>query len=139
MSEPTPARAQVLSLASLVGRRLRSHDQTARVVSVKMRDSSFRTWSRQATLPDPAQDDTTLRQTAVRLLEAGWGGAPLRLLGVEASRLSPAHQLDLLSPFIGQPDPLDAALDQLNERFGELAPHRGVTPSGRMRGGRQAL
>jgi DNA polymerase-4 len=131
------ARRQALALASRVGRRLRSHQQVARVVGIKLRDPGFLTRSRQLTLGRPAQDDQSLRQAAVQLLEEAWDGTPLRLLGVEASHLQPALQLDLLSPEVSRPDPLDVALDELAERFGELAPRRGTAQVRSGRGGRQ--
>ncbi|MFN2452190.1 MAG: DNA polymerase IV [Candidatus Dormibacteria bacterium] len=120
--------ARIQELAADVGRRLRAGGWTARTVTLKLRAADFSTLGRQSTLPAPTHADRVLGAAAVRLLDASWGGGPVRLVGVGSSALESAGQLDLLDPAGRRETTLDHALDGLRSRFGEAAVRRGTTP-----------
>jgi len=117
---------RVRQLAADVGRRLRAGGWNAATVTLKLRDSRFTTQSRQRTLPAPVDADRLLAATALELLDTTWRGEPLRLLGVGASALGDAGQLDLLDPEVERESRLDRVLDDLHRRFGDRAPRRGA-------------
>jgi DNA polymerase IV len=116
---------RVRQLAADVGRRLRAGGWTARTVTLKLRDARFATITRQRSLPAPVDADRLLAVPALELLGAAWQGEPLRLLGVGASALADAGQLDLLDPRSEREARLDRVLDDLHRRFGDRAPRRG--------------
>ena len=119
--------ARLLQLAADVAARLRQAGLRARTVTLKLRAHDFTTITRQESLPVAVDADRTVGTTAVRLLAAGWDGRPVRLLGVGVSSLEEGRQLDLLDPVEERQSALDRTLDDLRRRFGDRAPHRGVT------------
>lgn len=83
-------------LAADVARALHRHALRGRTVTVKARDASFQTWSRQTTLTAPTDDPTTIADTACRLLlKELRPGRRLRLVGVAVSGFGEAVQLAL--------------------------------------------
>jgi len=101
-------------LAESTARRLARSSLQAGTIQVKIRQSDFRTFSRQRQVQPPAAGATQIFHIARELLR-GWlesnPGARVRLLGVGASRLSPADQHDLFDRMDGladgeQPGPL---------------------------------
>jgi DNA polymerase-4 len=121
---------RVRQLAADVGRRLRAGGWNAATVTLKLRDAHFTTSSRQRTLPAPVDADRLLAAAALELFAASWGGERLRLLGVGASGLGDAGQLDLLDPEVERESRLDRVLDDLHRRFGDRAPRRGASAPG---------
>lgn len=76
--------------ASEVAERLRRAGTRAGCVTLKLRYADFRTITRQRTLSQPVDDPETLAQVGAGLLDAvATAGDRFRLLGVQASRLSP--------------------------------------------------
>jgi DNA polymerase IV len=118
---------RVRQLAADVGRRLRAGGWTARTVTLKLRDARFTTITRQRALAAPVDADRLIAGPALELLAAAWRGEPLRLLGVGVSALGDAGQLDLLDPRGERESRLDRVLDDLHRRFGDRAPHRGLS------------
>lgn len=118
---------RIAALAADVGTRLRAGGWSARTVTLKLRYTDFTTLTRQHSLPAPTGADVELRDTAIALFDAVWSGAPVRLLGVGATSLEEASQLDLFTaPREGR---IDHTLDSLRARFGKNAIHRGVAPA----------
>lgn len=112
------------TLGADVGARLRAGGWTARTVTVKLRYHDFETITRQHSLLAPTATDVGVRDAAIALFDAAWSGAPVRLLGVGATGLEEASQLDLFSaPKQGR---LDHTLDTLRARFGNNAIRRGA-------------
>jgi DNA polymerase-4 len=74
---------------------LRSAGVRAGTVAVKIRDSSFRTITRQRTLPEPTDLTEPIYRTALELARPEVRGIRVRLLGVTASNLGEREQLAL--------------------------------------------
>jgi DNA polymerase-4 len=108
-------------MADGVAGRLRSSGVKASTIAVKIRDSSFRTITRQRTLPEPTDLAEPIWRTALELARPEVVGIRVRLLGISASNLGRREQLALFTD--GTSDDrrrrvVDAA-DRLRRRFGE--------------------
>jgi DNA polymerase-4 len=117
-------KAQLTGLADRTAARLRAHDLVAGRVTVKIRRADFTTHTRQRVLEPPTQDTAAICAMAHVLLSEWLGRDPhaaVRLLGVGAADLQQPRQSDL---FLG-PQPkdsrLDAAVDDIRDRFGSTA------------------
>ena len=118
-------RRELLRLSDDVAASLRHHGVQARTVDIKLRYGDFSTFTRQATLPEPADSGLAIYAVALALFEAAWDRRPIRLLGVGGSRLcQPARQLRLFEQDDRRQAQLDAALDSIRARFGENAIQR---------------
>ena len=111
-------------LADRTATRLRNKRLLAGVIQVKIRQSDFRTFTRQCRVM-PATDSTEqLYQSALRLLDEWRAEHPdqaLRLLGVGGSRLVSDQQPDLFSATEPAGDKqVDRTVDAVRERFAEL-------------------
>ena len=123
-------RAWIMELAEQVGRRLRRHDLQGRTVQIKVRFADFHTIVRAKTLAGPTNITTEIRRTAAELLETCLATArqQIRLLGVGVSgfdgprRVQPSLFPDEEREKESQ---LDRAADEIRERFGSAALHRG--------------
>jgi DNA polymerase-4 len=77
-------------LAVEVAADLRDEGYKAATITLKVRLDNFHTVTRSKTLASPIDDDATLAQTALALLERVALDRPVRLLGVRAAKFSPA-------------------------------------------------
>lgn len=113
--------AHLLRLSDQVGRRLRQDGYLGKVVSVKFRDTRFRTLIRQRALPEVTDDETQIYKTAAALLDHYWDGRPLRLIGVSVSGLVSAAGLYQHRLFAEDEHHrrMTEAADSLRDRFGE--------------------
>lgn len=84
-------RQMIARLAADVAADLRSEGYRAANVTLKVRLDTFQTMTRSRTLPSAIDDDATLAQTAIALLDRVTVNRPVRLLGVRAATLSPAQ------------------------------------------------
>ena len=80
-------------MAEGVAGRLRSAGVRAGTVAVKIRDSSFRTITRQRTLAEPTDMTDPIYTAALELARKEIRGMRVRLLGVTASNLGEREQL----------------------------------------------
>ena len=113
-----------MRLSEMVGRRLREGGYFARTLQLKLRYKDFTTLTRAHSLEQPTQMDNQIFEQARRLFFDNWKpGAPVRLLGVQASNFeSGSAQLDLLEPSQQQRwQKALAAADHLRDKFGEAA------------------
>ena len=117
----------LLGLVDRVTRRMRSADRVGRTVVLRLRFDDFSRATRSFTLPDATANTDAilgaargLLATAVPLIEQ----RGITLVGVAVSNLGDAGQLVL--PFDRHTDALDAALDEVRERFGTKAVTRAV-------------
>src|SRR5439155_26461494 len=120
---------------------MRQDGYLGRIVSVKLRDSQFRTTIRQRALPYLMNDESLIHKTSSALLDENWDGRPLRLIGVSVSGLVASVNVAQLSLFDAdeRSRKMIEAVDSLRDRFGEaalvrvgaiesLTPHRMPTP-----------
>ena len=122
--------AVLLGLVDRVTRRLRAAGRVGRTVVLRLRFDDFSRATRSHTLPGPTARTETILATARALLATA---APLiarrglTLVGVAVANLDDDTTLQLPLPFGRRNvDALDAALDELRERFGSTAVTRAV-------------
>jgi DNA polymerase-4 len=117
----------LLAMAEGVAGRLRASGVKAATVTVKIRDSTFRTITRQRTLSEPTDLTEPIWRAALELARPEVRAIRVRLLGVTASNLGERVQLQLFS---GEGEAAgDAARgrrvveaeDAIRRRFGERA------------------
>lgn len=124
-SDPEVIERTLLAMADGVASRLRSAGLRAGTVTVKIRDSTFRTITRQRTLPVPTDLTEPIWRTALELARPEVRGIRVRLLGVTASSLGVREQLGL---FDDAPDGASSrrrkateAADTIRRRYGDRA------------------
>ncbi len=122
---------QLLRLTERTAGRLRKAGLAAGTVQLKIRQSNFKTCTRQRRLSPPA-NGTDQIYAVVRKLLTIWlarnPDAKVRLLGVGGSNLAPAEQADLFSAVPEKPTtPIDQTVDEIRDRFGRAALSRART------------
>ncbi len=115
----------LLGLSEQVAIRLRRHEFQGRTVTLKLRFGDFRTITRRTTLGHFTADSRDIYEAALTLLDEGRSVSPLpvRLIGVGVSGLAEPAQIPLslfdTPPRADKAARLNAALDRINERFGQ--------------------
>lgn len=132
---PESLHTEVVRLAELVTRRLRSAGLMARTVVLKARYPDFSTVTRSRTLPEATDHAATVSGVALELLDDVDVRRGLRLLGVSTSNLLERGGSQETLDLSGSDDAsrrLDVALDELRDRFGDEAvgPARLAGPGG---------
>ncbi len=120
---------ELLRLTERTATRLRKANLAAATVQIKIRQSDFRTFTRQKKLGTPVSGTDPIFAVARNLL-GDWlsrnPGARIRLLGVGGSELVRAEQPDLFAA--DQPEAgVDKAVDEIRDRFGPGALGRART------------
>jgi DNA polymerase-4 len=112
----------LLAMAEGVSARLRDAGARASTVTVKIRDSSFNTITRQRRLAEPTDLTEPIWQAALELARPELRGKRIRLVGVTASGLGERDQLALFDG-LGEDRRRRAvqAADELRHRFGTRA------------------
>ena len=111
---------QLLRLAEMVGRRARSHGVEGKTVTLTVRYADFTTFSRQLTRPSHTNGSRELYDAALELVGIIALAQPVRLLGVKLSGLR-RHESQLsLFQEERKNSRATAAMDLLNDRFGEF-------------------
>ena len=109
----------LLGMADGVAGRLRSSGLKAGTVTLKLRDSSFATITRQVGLAPPSDLTEPIFEAALGLLRKELRGQRIRLVGVTASNFREREQLALF----GDEDPrrhqTAEALDRIRRKYGE--------------------
>lgn len=126
VADLTVVQTQTLALADRCAARLRSEGMVSRTVSIKVRTSDFRTLTRSRTLPTPTEVGREIYLVARELLAGvDLGGLPVRLVGVRAEGLSPAHstaQQPTLEESVADSGlarrDAERAMDLVRDRFG---------------------
>ncbi len=125
VSDHAKLASEIVRLADRTCGRLRANGLTAGCVTVKIRRADFTTFTRQRHFEPPTQETRVITAIALELLRTWLAEQPrasLRLLGVGASALAPAVQMDLFTaPETGRNRQLDAAVDRIREKFGKVA------------------
>jgi DNA polymerase IV len=116
----------LLGMADGVAWRLRAAGLKAATITLKLRDTSFVTITRQTTLETPADLTEPIFEAAAGLLRKELHGQRIRLVGVTASNFRDREQLEL---FAGADDPkrhqAAAAMDTIRRKYGERSVTRG--------------
>jgi DNA polymerase-4 len=121
--------AELAQLADRTAARLRSQGWLAETIVVKIRRKDFRTYTRRCPIRPATQQTRAIVAAAEKLLD-GWLAeqprAAIRLLGVGATDLTEAPQLDLFTvPEADRNQHLDATIDDIRAKFGNKALSRG--------------
>src|SRR6185369_6531528 len=111
----------LLGMSEGVAGRLRDSGVKATTITVKIRDTTFRTITRQRTLPDATDLTEPIFRTALELARPEVRGVRIRLLGVTASGLGEREQLSLFEADDPRRRKVTEAADEVRHRFGERA------------------
>jgi DNA polymerase-4 len=111
----------LLGMAEGVAGRLRDSGVKASTITVKIRDTTFRTITRQRTLPEPTDLTDPIFRTALALARPEVRGLRIRLLGVTASGLGEREQMSLFEADDPRRRKVIEAADAVRHRFGERA------------------
>ncbi len=121
----------LMKLTERTSARLRKAGVDAGTVQVKIRQSDFKTFTRQQAMKPPASSTDRLYAVARDLLSAWLGDYPdarIRLLGVGGSSLVSAGQGDLFdSSTETGGTPVDRTVDEIRDRFGAASMARART------------
>ena len=113
-------------MADVVAWRLRAAGLKAATITLKLRDTSFVTITRQTTLDVPADLTEPIFDAAAGLLRRELHGQRIRLVGVTASNFRDREQLGM---FEGPDEPkrhqAAAAIDTIRRKYGERSVTRG--------------
>ncbi len=122
-AEPEFLHATLLDLADKVASDLRRQGYAGRTLVLKLRDSRFRTMSKQRTLPTATSATQVVYEAALALMaELHETGRLLRLLGLTMTGLTGVRQTALDA--CGRDEACDEAVDQVRSRFGSQALRR---------------
>jgi DNA polymerase-4 len=111
----------LLALSEGVSARLRAGGLRASTVAVKIRDSGFRTITRQKQLPEPSDLTEPIWRAALELTRPEVRGKAIRLLGVAATGLGAPEQISMFEVVDEKQRRLVEATDTVRRRFGDRA------------------
>ena len=121
--------ATILELSDHVARRLRKDGYRARKVTLKLRYSSFTTYTKQHSLDKLVQTGEDIAAVARGLFRQFPLRQKIRLIGVAAGDLhrhgGDPQQLQLFAESAPQKDKLSHTVDEIKQKFGDAALRRG--------------
>jgi DNA polymerase-4 len=120
-SDPEVIERTMLAMAEGVSGRLRDAGVKASTVTVKVRDTAFRTVTRQKTLPEPTDLTEPIWRAALDLARPEVRGKKIRLIGVATSGFGDRQQLGLFEAVDPRKRRATEAADELRRRFGPRA------------------
>ncbi|MBV8258155.1 MAG: DNA polymerase IV [Actinobacteria bacterium] len=127
---PESADADLVALIDRVTRRMRAARRVGRTVVLRLRFGDFTRATRSLTLPHATASTELILAAARELLAGVLPTLELRgltLVGISVTNLEPEDAMQLTLPFDRRwTDALDAALDQVRDRYGSAAITRGV-------------
>lgn len=123
VKELAAAQEIVLELSRDVARRLRKSQLLAKTFAVKLRSTSFDTWTRSFTFPTPTDKSSVIfRKLSQVFLEQGIPEGGFRLIGVRAENLSQKRgdfQMQLELADFTEEEKVAGVLDSIMDRFGD--------------------
>jgi DNA polymerase-4 len=125
---PDEIAGALIALVDRVTRRLRTARRVCRTVILRLRFSDFSRATRSQTMGEPTAQTQTILRTATDLLSESMPMIRRRgitLIGIALTNLGDEGAIQLTLPLNRARD-LDAALDQVRDRFGSSAITRGV-------------
>ena len=128
IKEAEDAYHTIMGLCESVCSRMRKDDVQAAVLSVELKDSNFVVKRHQRTLLSPTDVTDECYKTACELFDELWDGAPIRLIGVAANKVTEngMRQLNLFDmESHDKLKNLDMALDSIRGKYGSGAVMRG--------------
>ncbi len=123
-ADPEVLERTLLALSEGVAGRLRAGGVKARTITVRVRDSSFNTISRQRTLQEPTDQTEVVFAAALDLARPQLRGIRVRLLGVGASHLGDGEQMALFDADGDRQRRVTEAADEIRRRYGSKAIQR---------------
>jgi len=109
----------LLRLSERVGRRLRHDHYSGRTVTLILRTPEFQTLHRQRTIGDYIDDGYRIYMEACSIMDSLCYRGGVRLIGVSVSNLLQHYRQIPLFPEDRKSHRLVAALDRINDRYGE--------------------
>jgi DNA polymerase-4 len=110
----------ILKLSEMVARRARRHELKGGKVTLTLRYSDFKTFTRQTTIPLITDDARVISRVAFSILDSIRIERPLRLIGVSIGKLVKSDcQVELFDSDKRRGELL-TALDSINDRFGSF-------------------
>ena len=122
MESAETAKNILLSLCETVCTRLRHDGLRASCISVRITDCNFVSHTHQRMLPVLTNVTGELFCAVSSLFDEMWDGTPIRLLGIQTSKLAEQsyRQYNLFdSEKYDRLEKLDSAIDQIRKRYGE--------------------
>lgn len=130
VTDADTAKQILLSLCETVAARLRRNHVKGEVLSVSIKYSTFQRVSHQSVLQNATNITDEIYEVICHLFDQLWDGAPIRLLGVTASRVvdeATPRQMQLFeSKNYDKLAKLDQALDAIRGRYGKDSVKRAV-------------
>ncbi len=122
VSDRSTAHMILLSLAETIGIRLRKDNVKIEVISVNIRFFDLSNVSHQCVLDHPTNITNEIYSVACQLFDELWDGTPIRLLGIQTSRVmeeESGRQMNLFdNTDYEKLEKLDKAVDSIRKRFG---------------------
>lgn len=144
ITDVSTANRVLLGLAESVAARLRANHVKAGVLSVTIKTFDLRNHSHQMVLENPTNITSELHRYACQLFHESWDGTPIRLLGIQTSRVQDedcARQMSLFETTDhSKLERFDQTIDEIRRRFGKDSVKRAAfleSPAGRSIGREQ--
>lgn len=122
VTDADTARLILLTLAETVASRLRKDSVRIEAVSVGIKDYNFKSSSHQKILDAPTNITTEIHKAACELFDELWDGTPIRLLGIQTTKIrenDAGRQLNFFdSTNYEKLEKLDKAVDKIRGKFG---------------------
>ncbi|MBL4751843.1 MAG: DNA polymerase IV [Amylibacter sp.] len=129
IKDPDILDGYIWRLSEQVSDRAKTKGQMGKVVTLKVKQSNFKSLTRRITLTDPTQVADVIYSHAKPLLQSVIDKAPFRLIGVGISTLTKAAEshsfASFLDPDASKREQVERAADQIKQKFGKDAIRKG--------------
>lgn len=128
VTDDSTAKMVLLALTEKVAGRMREDGVSAESVSVTIKDFNLVKYSHQMMLESATNITDELHKAACKLFDELWDGAPIRMLGVQAGKLSKGEAARQYNMFDNTDyeklNAVDKAIDKIRNKFGSGAVKR---------------